>query len=133
LQNFDGSSSIPFLENMTTSLESLLATGTKLWLDSIDPDLARTNRGNGATGATSNPIIVAELLASGRFDDQIERLVQGMVDRLPTNDVVQEIDRLVDMDLLEETLMCEGIEKFAKPQKALLALAAEKRLSVGAH
>ena len=33
----------------------------------------------------------------------------------------------VDMQKLEETLMEEGIEKFADPQKALLALIAEKR------
>jgi transaldolase len=65
---------------MTTPIQSLLATGTKLWLDSIDPELVRTNRAAGATGATSNPIIVAELLASGRFDDQIERLVQQGLD-----------------------------------------------------
>jgi transaldolase len=58
-----------------------LATGTKLWLDSIDPELVRSNRAIGATGATSNPIIVADLLASGRFDDQIERLArQGLDD-----------------------------------------------------
>ena len=37
---------------MSNSIESLLATGTKLWLDSIDPDLVRTNRAAGATGAT---------------------------------------------------------------------------------
>ena len=37
---------------MTTSLESLIQSGTKLWLDSIDPDLVRTNRALGATGAT---------------------------------------------------------------------------------
>ena len=37
-------------------LRSLIATGTKLWLDSIDPDLVKTNRSWGATGATSNPI-----------------------------------------------------------------------------
>jgi len=60
---------------MTNPLGSLMATGTKLWLDSIDPDLVRVNRAAGATGATSNPIIVADLLASGRFDDQIEQLV----------------------------------------------------------
>ncbi len=66
---------------MATPLESLLASGTKLWLDSIDPDLVRANRAIGATGATSNPIIVADLLASGRFDEQIERLVgQGLSD-----------------------------------------------------
>ncbi len=66
---------------MTSPLQSLLASGTKLWLDSIDPDLVRSNRAIGATGATSNPIIVADLLASGRFDDQIEELVkQGLDD-----------------------------------------------------
>ena len=46
---------------MTTPLESLVACGTKLWLDSIDPDLVRLNRGLGATGATSNPIIISDL------------------------------------------------------------------------
>ncbi len=65
---------------MAAPLESLLATGTKLWLDSIDLDLVRANRAIGATGATSNPIIVADLLASGRFDDRIEELVRQGVD-----------------------------------------------------
>ena len=50
---------------MPNPIESLLATGTKLWLDSIDPDLVRSNRAMAATGATSNPIIVADLLATG--------------------------------------------------------------------
>ena len=35
---------------MPSPLESLLATGTKLWLDSIDPDLVRSNQAEGATG-----------------------------------------------------------------------------------
>lgn len=65
---------------MPKSIESLLASGTKLWLDSIDPDLVRTNRATGATGATSNPIIVADLLATGRFDAEIEQLVRGGLD-----------------------------------------------------
>jgi len=50
-----------------TPLESLIATGTKLWLDSIDPDLVVANRQFGATGATSNPIIVGDLIKTGRF------------------------------------------------------------------
>src|SRR5256714_1454224 len=33
------------------SLKSLIATGTKLWLDSIDPDLVRKNFAMGATAA----------------------------------------------------------------------------------
>ena len=32
---------------MPTPLESLIVTGTKLWLDSIDPNLVRENRGLG--------------------------------------------------------------------------------------
>ena len=64
-----------------SSLQSLIASGTKLWLDSIDPDLVRANRALGATGATSNPVIVAGLLKTGRFDDQLDELVlQGAPD-----------------------------------------------------
>lgn len=60
---------------MSNSLKSLIASGTKLWLDSIDPELVRSNREWGASGATSNPIIVADLLKTGRFDGQIEQLL----------------------------------------------------------
>jgi transaldolase len=56
-------------------LQSLIACGTKLWLDSVDPDLVRTNRQLGATGATSNPIIVADLIKTGRFDEELARLI----------------------------------------------------------
>lgn len=59
---------------MDSPLRSLIATGTKLWLDSVDPDLVVTNRGLGATGATSNPIIVSDLIKSGRFDNMIMEL-----------------------------------------------------------
>jgi transaldolase len=75
-----------------TPLQSLIATGTKVWLDSVDPDAVARNRGWGATGATSNPIIVKDLIATGRFDDQLagllrtgasdEELAWQMTDRL---------------------------------------------------
>ncbi len=66
---------------MSQSLQSLLSTGTKLWLDSIDPDLVQSNRALGATGATSNPVIVSDLIRTGRFDDEIEtHLQQGLDD-----------------------------------------------------
>ena len=66
---------------MPSSLKSLIASGTKLWLDSIDPDLIKSNRQMGATGATSNPIIVSGLIKSGRFDDRIVELMeQGLGD-----------------------------------------------------
>jgi transaldolase len=68
---------------MSTPIESLVACGTKLWLDSIDPVLVATNRQWGATGATSNPIIVSGLLndKEGRFDKDIAAfMAQGLDD-----------------------------------------------------
>ena len=77
---------------MTSPLQSIIEAGTKIWLDSIDPDLVTRNRALGATGATSNPIIVADLIKSGRFDDQLtghirdglddESIAWAMTDRL---------------------------------------------------
>ena len=61
---------------MSASIKSLINAGTKLWLDSIDPDLVKENFAMGVTGATSNPIIVANLIKSGRFDGQISGLIQ---------------------------------------------------------
>lgn len=56
-------------------LRSLIQSGTKLWLDSIDPALVQSNRALGATGATSNPIIIADLIKTGRFDSELARLM----------------------------------------------------------
>jgi len=61
---------------MASPLRSLIATGTNLWLDSIDPVLVAASCQSGATGATSNPVIVTNLIKTGRFDDQIEQLVR---------------------------------------------------------
>ena len=66
----------PGERNMTTPLESLIRSGTKLWLDSIDPEYVRKNRAYGATGATSNPIIVADLIQTGRFDKELTDLIE---------------------------------------------------------
>jgi transaldolase len=64
-----------------TPLQSLVASGTKLWLDSIDPDLVKRDRQEGATGATSNPVIVSDLIRTGRFDADIARLAkEGLTD-----------------------------------------------------
>src|SRR3954469_7950280 len=61
---------------MTTPLESLVACGTKLWLDSVDPDEVDKNVAWGATGATSNPIIIAHLVEPGRFDADMKRFLR---------------------------------------------------------
>src|SRR5436853_623242 len=50
---------------MPSPLQTLIASGTKLWLDSIDPDLVKRNRALGATGATSNPIIKVPATPAG--------------------------------------------------------------------
>src|SRR5438094_3250079 len=63
-----------------SALSSLIASGTKLWLDSIDPDLVKRNRALGATGATSNPIIVGDLVKTGRFDRQLADLMARGLD-----------------------------------------------------
>jgi transaldolase len=66
---------------MISPLRSLVDCGTKLWLDSIDPQLVQSNRQLGATGATSNPVIVSDLIKTGRFDDEMQKLIdQGLDD-----------------------------------------------------
>ena len=54
----------------------LLAERT-LYLDSIDPDLVKLNLDWGAVGATSNPIIIAGLIESGRFDEALTKLMSS--------------------------------------------------------
>ncbi len=58
------------------SLNSLIASGSKLWLDSVDPQLVQENFAAGATGATSNPAIISGLIKTGRFDQQMEALMR---------------------------------------------------------
>lgn len=70
---------------MSSPLSGLIQTGTKLWLDSVDPDLVATNRELGATGATSNPIIISDLIKSGRYDQQLSQLLE--VEGTSTDDV----------------------------------------------
>jgi transaldolase len=74
-------------------LASLIACGTKLWLDSIDPDLVRENRAAGATGATSNPVIISDLIRTGRFDEPLTQLLDQ---RLSDDEVAWKLtDQLV--------------------------------------
>lgn len=63
-----------------TPLQSLVKCGTKLWLDSVDPEEIARNRALGATGATSNPIIISDLIKTGRFDSNIQGFIQQGLD-----------------------------------------------------
>ena len=49
------------------------------------------------------------------------------VDQLPSPQILDEIDSQVDFQHMYETLMSEGIAKFADPQKQLLALLGSRR------
>jgi transaldolase len=63
------------------SLASLIAAGTKVWLDGVQPDEIERNRGWGITGATSNPTIVSKIICQGHFDDRISALIErGLTD-----------------------------------------------------
>ena len=63
-----------------TPLQSLVACGTKLWLDSVDPKEVAVNRALGATGATSNPIIIGDLIKTGRFDEPMTAFIKEGLD-----------------------------------------------------
>ncbi len=101
---------------MSSPLESLVQTGTKLWLDSIDPELVQENRALGATGATSNPIIVADLLKSGRFDAELEKLLKaGLSDEevaWKTTDQLVQNAQAVFVDVYEKTSGNDGYVSF---------------------
>jgi len=98
-------------------LQSLIASGTKLWLDSIDPDLVRSNRALGASGATSNPVIISDLIKTGRFDRQLERLlgVEGRSDEQVawqlTDELVQQAQE-VFLPVWKETRGNDGYVSF---------------------
>ena len=68
-----------------------------------------------------------------KTNDQVQdsgRTISRHVDELPPEAVLAEIDKEVDVQHLEETLMAEGLKKFADPQKALIALIGQKRQSL---
>jgi transaldolase len=52
------------------------------------------------------------------------------VDQLPPREVLDEIDRKVDVAKMEQVLMTEGTKKFADPQKALETEIGEKRTAL---
>jgi transaldolase len=59
--------------------------------------------------------------------EQSGLIFQRQVDQMPPDEVIQEIVAKVDMVQLEETLMREGLAKFAEPHRALIRQIASKR------
>ena len=101
---------------MSLPLQSLVASGTKLWLDSVDPDLIEKNCRLGVTGATSNPVIVADLIKSGRFDAPIAKLIsQGCDDEViawaMTDRLVRDAQRVFD-PVCQQTAGNDGYVSF---------------------
>ena len=98
------------------SIRSLINTGTKVWLDSVDPDLVEKYAQLGITGATSNPVIVADLVKTGRFDHLIETFIdRGMDDAAIawnlTDSLVSEAQE-VFQPVWEETRANDGYVSF---------------------
>lgn len=78
---------------MNASLQSLIDTGTKLYLDSVEPAEIDKNLAWGAVGATSNPAIISGIIKSGSLDPVIE----SMLDEGDDNETIAWLltDRLV--------------------------------------
>ena len=60
---------------MSTGLQSLIDSGTRVWLDSVDPDEVTKNKAAGITGCTSNPIIIAGIVGSLRSSSHTREAV----------------------------------------------------------
>jgi transaldolase len=60
---------------MSSPLQSLIDSGTKLYLDSVLPVEVDKNLAWGAVGATSNPAIIAAIVDAGSLDESIENLI----------------------------------------------------------
>ena len=63
------------MSDSSDSIRSLINTGTKLYLDSVEPSELDTNLAWGAVGATSNPAIISGIVKAGGLDDDIESLL----------------------------------------------------------
>src|SRR5262249_1783954 len=72
---------------------------------------------------TNPPATNKEVQESGR-------MITRMIDQVPAKAVLAEMAKKVNIAHLEETLMREGVAKFADPHKALLKLIGQKRAAL---
>jgi transaldolase len=57
---------------MNESIQSLIQSGTKLYLDSVEPGEVDKNLAWGAVGATSNPAIISSIIEKGGLDSELQ-------------------------------------------------------------
>lgn len=65
---------------MNSPLKHLSTLGTKLWVDSVDESLVLADLQRGATGATSNPVIIESLIKAGHGRDLLAHLLARGLD-----------------------------------------------------
>jgi transaldolase len=68
--------------------------------------------------------------ATNDWVDSHDKAYTRQVDKLPAKEVLDEIDRKVDVAKMEKVLMEEGTKKFADPQKALEQQIGQKRTAL---
>ena len=113
--------------NLNAKIE---AQGALLGLDAEDiAELKRVTAENAAAIKTSNDAQVAAKTANAATGNLAATAKEIHGFKLVAARLA-DIDAKVDIAKLEETLMHEGLQKFADPQKALLALLAQKRASL---
>ena len=93
------------------------STGTK----NPDEDPWRYVAALAGSDIQTNPPQTNEAVVAGGVE------FASTVDTFPSAAIQEEIDAALDINDMHETLMSEGVDKFVKPQRALLALIADKR------
>jgi transaldolase len=83
---------------MKSPLQHLSSIGTKLWVDSVDLDLVAADARRGATGATSNPVIIESLVKAGHGKDVLAAALRSGLDDESiawklTDHLVSEVER----------------------------------------
>ncbi|MEA2710879.1 MAG: transaldolase [Phycisphaerales bacterium] len=58
------------------SIKQLVSIGTKVWSDSVEPKIIASAVQRGISGATSNPIIISDIIKEGGLDERITQLIE---------------------------------------------------------
>src|SRR4051812_38807850 len=97
------------------------STGAKKTKMNPNPDPCKYVEAFAGSDIETNPP------ATNKAVQESGRTIAAGLTQLPPAEVLAEIDAKVDIQKLEETLMNEGLKKFADPFKDLLKLIASKR------